>query len=104
MAIDVRSLNGVISAAGTLTLTFRATSRQNWIVSQVSINAPLVGGGAMAAVYRDGAFITPLVPTGDAAAGDPPVPVRYGHVLTVGWTGAVVGAAAEASIIFDDGT
>lgn len=103
MTITDQARSGVIGAAGTATLTFQPTGGQNWVVSQVSISAPTVGASATCVVNRDGYLITPMVPQGDAAAGDPPIVVRNGQRLTVVWGAAVVGAGVQALVIYDDG-
>lgn len=103
MTITDVSASGVIAASGVGELVFKPTSRQSWVVQQVSIDAPNVGGAAACAVYRDNALITPMVPQADAAAGDPPIPVSTNQRLRVRWTAGVVGAQISAIVIYDDG-
>ena len=92
-------LSGAV-AGGVLTLIYRPPVRGH--VSQVSVE--MSGTGAASAscvVRRNGALVCPLVPTGDAAAGDPPVPLAPpGDQLTVEWTSAPNGLVGTATIFF----
>ncbi len=101
-AADIE-LSGVVNASGNAILRITPRNGQNWIVQQVSINAPNVGGGASCAVYRQDTLITPLIAQGDAAAGEPFIPVRNGFNMSVRWTGGTPGAAVSAIFLYDDG-
>jgi hypothetical protein len=59
--------------------------------------------GAKCAVRLNGALISPLVPSGDAASGDPPVWVGPGDTLTVEWVGATAGGVGSMVVIYDQG-
>lgn len=92
-----------VAAAGTASCALIVSSpRVFYVVRQVSIMAPNVGGSASAGLYRDGMLITPMVAQGDAAAGDPPIDVRPGQTLSVDWTGATSGAQCDALFIYDE--
>lgn len=91
---------GAADAAGDLTLTFRGRSSQAVRVTQVTAEMP-TGAGGRCSVRVDGALISPLVPTGDAASGEPYIWVQPGSELTVEWTGAPAGAEGAMVVIYD---
>lgn len=102
------SVSGVVGAAGTAVLTFRPYGRRTNVVDQVSHSGALkgatsVGASALAILYKNGRFISRTIATGGTIDGPPPVTVQGADVLTLEYTGAVVGAAVEATFFFDDG-
>lgn len=91
---------GTVPASGALTLTFRTRGNQLTRVTQAT--AEMDGGGASICVLRlNGGLISPLVPTGDAASGDPPIYVGPGDELTLEWTGAPAGSLGKMVVIYD---
>jgi len=96
---------GVAPASGELSLAFRTRGSDTYRVTQVTAEvSPRAGGaGAVCSVRRNGALISPLVPTGDAAAGDPPVWVGPGDELTIEWTGLASGTIGKMVVIYDLG-
>lgn len=96
-------LSGIVKSDGTLTITIKPTGRQTWTVSQVSINMQSAPIGATALLKKNGALITPMVATGDAAGGDPAIDVRPAEKLTVEWAGCTAGQTGTVLVIYDDG-
>jgi hypothetical protein len=98
-------LSVIVGAGGTAQAVVRTrTALQTWTVSQVSVSLPTAPIGATCDLRKDGVLITPLIPTGDAASGDPPVTLRPGETLTVNFAGCTPGAAGTVYLIYDDGT
>ena len=87
--------------AGVATITPRA--RQTWVISQVSVEEPTAPIGATCELRKNGFLVSPLIATGDAATGDPPVTLRLGERLTVEFAGCTPGAVAAVYVIYDDG-
>ena len=104
MAYGEQTITGRVASTGALTLTVKPTGRQTWIVSQVSISMTTAPFGALCNLKKNGVIVTPMIASGDAAGGDPPVQLRYNERLTVEWTGATSGDVGTALIIYDDGT
>lgn len=106
MAVADQAFTAVISAAGTATVTFKPpTFRANYIVSQVSVEYAAAPLGCTCVVRKNGNLITPMIPTGDAASGDPPIPLNGGSdKLTVTFASGTPGGIANVFIIYDDGT
>jgi len=99
------TLNVTVAAAGTATATIQTRSNfRTWTVSQVSVEMPGAPIGATCDARKDGALITPLIPTGDAASGDPPIVLRPGQTLTVEFAGCTPGAVGTVFVVYDDGT
>ena len=89
-------------ASGTLTLTYRTRGNDPTRVTQATVE--MAGADSAACALRlNGLLISPLVPTGDAASGDPPIWVNPGDELTVTWTGAPVGVVGSMGVIYDLG-
>ena len=93
---------GVADATGRLELTFSPRGGGRWRATQVTAEMP-TGASALCDVRLNGRLISPMVPTGDAAVGEPPIWVSPGDALTVTWTGAPAGAAGTMVVIYDDG-
>lgn len=104
MAANEIPITGVVPASGSIALTIQPRARQTWVVSQVGIRAPNVGGGAVGNITKNGRIVTPFVPTGDAPADEPAIPLHPGDRMSAEWTGATVGAAVEAVFYYEDGT
>lgn len=93
-------LVGDTNAAGVCTVSFRSQSQVAWQVEQISIEMPTAPVGTVCTLRVNDAFVTFLIPTGDAAAGDPPLPVFPGDVVEIEWTGATPGDQGKALVIY----
>lgn len=98
---------GTVPAGGTLTLAYRTRGNQTTRVTQVTAEMPTVGNssaaGAICTLRLNGNLISPLVPTGDAASGDPPIWVGPGDELTVTWSAAPAGLVGRIAVLYDLG-
>jgi hypothetical protein len=92
----------VVTAAGTAEIDF--TLPVGGIVHQVSVSMASAPTNATCSLLFNGNLITPLVPTADAAGGDPPVPITGQDTLSVVWTNCTPKVIATAVFIYDDGT
>lgn len=95
---------GTTDASGVCLVTIRPTGRQTWAIQQVSTSMPTAPQTSTCAVYKNNVFITPMLNTGDAASGDPPVSISPSDVLQIKWVGATPGVLGNVYIIYDDGT
>ncbi len=103
--LDSREYTVTVPASGTATVTIRTRTRlQTWILQQVSVEMSTAPIGTTCELRRNGFLVTPLIGTGDAAAGDPPVMLRGTDVVTVTWNGATPGHVGRVLVLFDDGT
>ena len=94
--------SATVPASGTVDLTFRSpNSRYLARVTQVSAVGRNIGGAASGEILRDNRFICAFVPTGDSAAGEPPIDVWPGQEMQARWTGAAAGGTVEAMFIYD---
>lgn len=101
---DDREFTATANASGVAVVTIKTRTRlQTWTVTQVSVEMPTAPIGATCELRKNGFLVTPLISTGDSAAGDPPVILRGTDVLTVTWNGATPGAVGKVLIFFDDG-
>lgn len=96
------SLSGVANAAGLCTVDYTPRGSDPQRVTQVAGEMELAGS-ASCALRRNGAIITPLVPTRFAAGGDPPIWLQPGDVLRVEWVGATPAAIGKVTVIYDLG-
>jgi hypothetical protein len=106
MAITDQPFTAIVNAAGRAIISFRPpTSRANYIVQQVSVEYATAPIGCTCDVRKNGRLISPVIPTGDSAAGDPPVPIGGGSdILTVNFAGGTPGDIVNVYIIYDDGS
>lgn len=104
MAAAEKVYSTTVTAAGTATVPITTgTQLQTWRVDQVSVEMPTAPIGATCTLRKGGALITPLIPTGDAAAGDPPITLRPGETVTVEFAGCTPGDIGTVYLMYDDG-
>jgi hypothetical protein len=96
-------LSGTVNAAGTLTLRF-SPNRTPWSVEQITIEMATAPAGSACFLRVNDALVTPLISAGDAAAGEPPLPLFPGDVGEIEWTGATPGAQGKALVIYRGAT
>ena len=101
--IDKQPKTGVIAADGTGRLSWSPTRGQNWVIQQVSISAPNVGGSATCEFFINNNSLGPLVAQSDNASGAPYVPCHNGETFSVRWNAGTVGAQINGVILYDDG-
>lgn len=106
MAITDQAFTARVAANGRASVSFKPpTSRSNYIVQQVSVEYATAPIGCTCDVRKNGRLISPLIPTGDSAAGDPPVPLGGGSdIMTVNFAGGTPGDIVNVYIIYDDGS
>lgn len=90
-----------IGASGTGTITLQTRSMRSWSIQQVSIELAAAPSGATADIRKNGYLVTPVIPTGDTAAGDPPVELRPEDTLTINWYGCTNGQIGKATVFYE---
>lgn len=96
-----------VAADGKCTIQIKTNGVVQWRVSQVSSEMlPLpetesVPASADCNLRYNGYLLTPLVPNGDAAGGDPSILLRPSDVLTVEWTGCTPGHLGRVLAIYE---
>lgn len=104
MAVRDEVVSVTVGAAGTASATLRTRTKfQTWTVSQVSVELATAPIGATCQLRKNQVLVTPLIPTGDAASGEPPVVIRTGDQLTVSFAGCTPGSTGTVMFIYDDG-
>lgn len=93
-------LSARTNAAGVCTITFRSAAQSAWEVSQITVEMPTAPVGCACALRVNDSLVTPLIATGDAAAGEPPLPVYPGDVVEIEWTGATPNDQGKALVIY----
>jgi hypothetical protein len=104
VAITDQDYTAIAGAAGTASVDIFCKSRnRNWLVQQVSVKWATAGIGATCELKKNGVYVTTLIPTGDSAAGDPPILLRgISDRLTVSWTGLTPGTSGTVLAIYDE--
>ena len=90
-----------VDAGGRATVKIWPGNLDAWTVSQVSVEMRTAPVGATCELRKNGAFVSPLIPTGDVAGGDPPVTVSPSDRLTVEWVGCTPGDVGGVFIVYD---
>lgn len=103
MSERFETLTAVANGAGTATVNIVTNGVDTWTISQVSVEMATAPAGALCVLRKNGYLITPLIATGDAATGDPPMRLLPSDAATVVWTGVAPGAVGKVALIFDDG-
>lgn len=102
-AIDA-AFSAVTSASGVCAITITTGARsRNWTVTQISVEMPSAPATALCLIRKNNALITPVLPTYDTAAGDPPITLNPNDILTVTWTGAIPASLGKVTAFYDDG-
>lgn len=105
MAAAELSLSAVVQANGVARCSFGPDSRfQRWTMQQVSVEMSTAPVGATCSLRKGGVLVTPLIATGDAASGEPSIPLRPGEELTVEFKGCTPGDVGTIYALYDDGT
>lgn len=106
MAVTDQPFTAVVDAAGNAVVRFKPpTFRASYIVQQVSVEYATAPIACTCVVRKNGRFITPMIPTGDAASGDPPIPLNGGSdIMTVAFANGTPGDIVNVFIIYDDGS
>jgi hypothetical protein len=103
-AQQAKPYSATIAGDGTATITIQPQG-QSWRVSQVSVEQATAPAGATCALRLQhngtGVLVTPLVPTGDAAGGDPPITITGFDALTVEWEHCTPGEPATALVLYE---
>jgi hypothetical protein len=94
------TLSAITAATGICRVAYNPRGANTYEFNQIS--AEMAGASAATcAIRRNGALVCPIVATGDAAGGDPPVWIWPGDELTVEWTGAPVGAVGKVTAFYN---
>jgi len=96
-----KTYSAIVAGDGTAVATIQPTTGRGWKVSQVSVELAAAPTGATCNVRRNGALVTPIIPTGDVASGEPPVDLQVGDELTVQWAGCTPGQVGRVLIIYE---
>jgi hypothetical protein len=102
MAVATGTYSAVVAANGTATITIRTRSVRIWVISQITVELPLAPSGATCAIRKNGYLVTPVIATGDTAAGDPPVILRQEDTLTIEWAGCTPASVGKALLFYEE--
>lgn len=97
-----RTYAAVADAAGVAVATISPTSSVAWVVTQVTAEVPDAPNGSTCELRLNGALVAPLIPTGDVAAGEPPVRIGVGDRLTVEWTNLDPLMVGRGLVLYDE--
>jgi hypothetical protein len=98
-----RDFSTIIESNGEGSITLTPTKNTPWIVTQVTTEYHDSPSGSTAELRKNGALITPMIPT-DVADSDPPVFLRPGDRLVVTWFHGTPGNTVSALFIYEEGT
>jgi hypothetical protein len=90
-----------IGAAGTGTINVRTNAAVSWVVAQVSIELPSAPSGATADIRKNDYLVTPMIPSGDVAAGDPRILLRQTDTLSINWAGCTPNTIGKALVLYE---
>jgi hypothetical protein len=97
----VRPYSVIAKADGTAVVEIRSDGLWKWVVAQVSTEMPQAPIGALCYLRRNTYPVTPMIPTGSVASGEPPVEIGPGDVMTVEWTGLTPGISGRVTVFYD---
>lgn len=91
-----------VGAGGTATVTVKTGSMRAWVVAQVSVELASAPVGATCDIRKNGYLITPVIPTGDVASGEPYVLLDPTDTLTINWAGCTLNTVAKALVFYEE--
>lgn len=97
-----RRATALVAADGTGVASIGPTSSAANLVRQVSVELAAAPVGAACTLRLNGAFVTALIATGDAAVEPPAVHVDVGDQLEVVWEGCTPGQVGTVLVIYDE--
>jgi hypothetical protein len=104
MAYAEQTFTPQVGADGTATVSLKvANGLDTWTVSQVSVEMPDAPSGATCYLRKNGYPVTPIIPTGDTASGEPPVVIRPSDLLTIEWQECTPDTSGRVIFFYDDG-
>jgi hypothetical protein len=105
MAVVDEPFTARVAANGIATVRFKTSNtRQKYTVQQVTTEYPTSPLGCVCNIRKNGNLISPMIPTGDAASGDPPIVLSQNDIMTVVFSSATPGDTVSVFVIYDDGT
>jgi hypothetical protein len=95
---------GIVNAAGELTISIGPGGNQIWEITQVTLEMPTAPAGAIAELRVMGSLIAPAYSARRASAsGDPPIVLHGSETMTVEWTGCTPGDVGRILVIYRQG-
>jgi hypothetical protein len=95
--------SGTVTAAGIAHVDIRPPRIQAWSVLQVTVEMPTAPVGSTCVLRHNGDMITPFVPTGDVAAGEPPIQLLSSDTMSVRWELVTPGEVGKVMVIYSTG-
>jgi hypothetical protein len=93
--------SAIVGAGGTATVTIETRTQETWVVAQISIELEGAPSGAIANLRKNGYLVTPMIPAGDVAAGEPYVRLLPTDRLTVEWENCTPGQVGRALVFYE---
>lgn len=94
--------SALVGSNGRATIKVRPNALMAWTVQQVSVEMTTAPLGAICSLRKNGRLISPLIPTGDAAGGDPPITIGPGDYITVEWANCTPGDNGDALVVYEE--
>lgn len=94
-----------VAANGQAVVRFKVpNNRITYTVKQVTVEYASAPIACTCAVRKNTSLVTFMIPTGDAAGGDPPIVLNQSDVMTVTFASATPGDTVQVTIFYDDGS
>lgn len=90
-----------VQADGTAQVRISPTWGDPWSLTQVSCAIPDAPSGATGVAKVNGSFLSYFIATGDVLAGDPPLELAPGDVLTLDWAVCTPGQVGTVLVQYD---
>jgi hypothetical protein len=92
----------IVTPAGTAVRELRTNNNTvMWRIGQISTELPSAPATATCELRLNGALVTTLAPTGDAAVEPPPLMLTPSDIVTIEWAGATPGDVASVLVFYD---
>ena len=95
---------GVVDAAGNLTVRFGPFYNNTWTVEQVTLEMPSAPAGAVAELRYMASLVAPSPsPRRAAASQDPPIFLNGGETMSVVWSACTPGDIGRVLVVYRKG-
>ncbi|TDC20624.1 hypothetical protein E1265_21375 [Streptomyces sp. 8K308] len=95
--------SAVANAQGVARVDIQPPRMHVWTVSQVTVEMDSAPIGSACFLRMNGSLITPLVSTGDVAAGEPYLQLLATDTLSVEWRSVTPGSVGQVFVFYTEG-
>lgn len=91
-----------VTAGGAATVTIKTATTRTWVVAQVTVEMADAPSGSTCDLRKNGYLVTPLIPSGDVAAGEPYVRLDQTDEMTINWASCTPNSIGKVLLLYEE--